>query len=307
LTFGRKARRKMNINRKHKDRLFRSLFGDESRKKNTLALYNALTGNNYTDESELTIVTLSDVIYMGMKNDVSCIVSSDLAMFEQQSTFNPNMPIRGFMYAGKQFSKYIDEKELNIYSSKQVMLPSPHYYVFYNGDKDYDDRIELKLSDAFEDKSCAGAYEWTAVMLNINYGHNMELLEKCKPLMEYSIFISKIKKYRESESSLELAVEMAVSECIRENVLADYLKSHRAEVLDMLLTVYDEEKVLELMARDHEEIGEERGIQIGEERGVEKMGKLMQKLYADGRIKDAEMAVKDADVRKQLLEELKIC
>jgi hypothetical protein len=165
----------------------------------------------------------------------------------------------------------------------------------------------LKLSDAFEDKSCAGAYEWTAVMLNINYGHNMELLEKCKPLMEYSIFISKIKKYRESESSLELAVEMAVSECIRENVLADYLKSHRAEVLDMLLTVYDEEKVLELMARDHEEIGEERGIQIGEERGVEKMGKLMQKLYADGRIKDAEMAVKDADVRKQLLEELKIC
>jgi hypothetical protein len=183
------------------------------------------------------------------------------------------------------------------------MLPSPHYYVFYNGNKEYDDRIELKLSDAFEDKSCVGTYEWTAIMLNINYGHNMELLTNCKPLMEYSIFISKIKKYRKKDLSLESSVELAVSECIEENVLADYLKTHRAEVLDMVLTVYDEEKTMELLAKEHEEIGEERGEKIGEGKIV----KLMSALYKEGRQEDAERAVQDAEFRKQLLEELEIC
>lgn len=251
----------MNINRRYKDRLFCSLFGDESRKKNTLELYNALNDTDYDDENELVLTTLEDVIYMGMKNDVSCIISSNLSMFEQQSTFNPNMPIRGFMYAGKQFAKYIEENDLNIYGSKMIKLPSPHYYVFYNGDKECDDVLELRLSDAFEGKTGGSNYEWTAIMLNINDGHNEVLLKKCKPLLEYSIFISTVKKYRESEENMEAAVESAINECINHGVLSEYLLLHKAEVLDMVLTEYNEEKTLKLFAKEYEEIGEERGKQ----------------------------------------------
>lgn len=249
----------MNINRKYKDRLFRSLFGEESRKENTLELYNALNDTDYRDVQKLTLTTLDDVIYMGMKNDVSCIISSDLSLFEQQSTYNPNMPIRGLMYAGKQFAKYIEDNNLNIYSSRLVKLPSPHYYVFYNGEKDYEDSVQLKLSDAFDNESLKSAYEWTAYMININEGHNRELLSKCKPLRDYAIFVSKVKNYRETEESLQKAVERAVDECIIENILADYLKSHRSEVLDMVLTEYDEERTIKALAKEHEEIGEERG------------------------------------------------
>lgn len=140
-----------------------------------------------------------------------------------------------------------------------VKLPSPHYYVFYNGEQEHDDVEELKLSYAFENFKDSGKYEWTALMLNINYGHNRELMQKCNPLHEYSILVSKIKEYKKTEGILENAVKRAVDECIEEGVLADYLRIHKAEVLDMVITEYDEEKTMKTIARDHEKIGEERG------------------------------------------------
>lgn len=222
---------------------------------------------------DLELKTIDDAIYMGMKNDIAFIIYNDLSLYEHQSTYNPNMPIRGFMYAGQLYSKYIEQNDLNIYSSTQQKLPSPHYYIFYNGTDKHKDVEELKLSDAFEDFEDYGKFEWTAVMLNINYGHNKELLEKCRPLMEYSILVSKIRKYTESESTLEQAVNRAVDECIGEGVMADYLIGHKAEVTDMVLTEYNEEKTMKAFAKEYladgEKIGEERGIKIGEKRGIE--------------------------------------
>lgn len=258
----------MSVNRKHKDRLFRTLFGEEQRKENTLALYNALNDTSYDNVDDLEIKTIDDAIYMGMKNDVAFIIYNDLSLYEHQSTYNPNMPIRGFMYAGQLYSKYIEQNDLNVYSSMQQKLPSPHYYIFYNGTDKHKDVEELKLSDAFEKFEDYGKYEWTAVMLNINYGHNKKLLEKCRPLMEYSIFVSKIRKYTESESTLEQAVNKAVDECISEGVMADYLIGHKAEVTDMVLTEYNEEKTMKAFAKEYLENGIKQGIEFGEKRGI---------------------------------------
>lgn len=249
----------MNINRKHKDRLFTFLFGNEKNKDKTLALYNALNGTDYECVDDLELKTMDDAIYMGMKNDVAFIIYNDLSLYEHQSTYNPNMPVRGFMYAGKLYSKYIEENDLSIYGKKLVKLPSPHYYVFYNGTEEHPDREELKLSDAFEDFDSQGKFEWTAVMLNINYGRNKDLMEKCQPLQEYSILISKIRKYEKIEGSLEKAIDRAVDECIEEDILVDFLKGHRAEVKEMVLTEYDEAKTMKALAKESEEIGEERG------------------------------------------------
>ena len=102
--------------------------------------------------------------------------------WERESTYNPNMPIRGFMYAAKLYNKYIEENRLNIYSKTLMKLPIPQYIVFYNGDDKHEDEEILRLSDAFVATERTEGYEWTARMLNINYGRNKKLMEKCKPL-----------------------------------------------------------------------------------------------------------------------------
>ena len=125
------------IQHKHKDRLFTFLFGREENKKNLLSLYNALNDKNYTDLDELEINTIEDVIYLGYNNDVSCIFTSEeiMSLYEQQSTYCPNMPIRGVIYFAKLYEKYIIKNNLNLYGTKMLKLPKPQYYVFYIGEK----------------------------------------------------------------------------------------------------------------------------------------------------------------------------
>ena len=237
------------INKKYKDRLFRNIFSDEKNKDKLLDLYNALNGTEYTDPSDLEITTIDDVIYMGMKNDTSFLLDSRMSLYEQQSTFNPNMPLRGLIYFSKLYDKYIKRNKYNIFSSKLVKIPTPQYYVFYNGTKDYPDRMELKLSDAFQKEGCSG-FEWTAIMLNINYGRNKKLLDNCKILRDYAILIDRIRKYQKICVDMEEAVDRAVDECINEKILSDFLLEHKAEVLNMVLTEYNEEETMQMLKEE---------------------------------------------------------
>ena len=97
----------MEINRQYKDRLFRLLFGKEESRDNILSLYNALQGTDYTNAGDIELTTIEDAIYIGMKNDVSFIIDDRMPLWEQQSTYNPNMPVRGFMYYGKLYDAYL--------------------------------------------------------------------------------------------------------------------------------------------------------------------------------------------------------
>lgn len=208
-------------------------------KKYLLDLYNALNGTNCVDENLLEITTIQDVVYMGMKNDSSFIIDSELNLFEQQSSYNPNMPFREFEYCAKLPDKWVEEHNLDIYSSTLVKLPTPKCYVFYNGEESHADKEILKLSDAFitQSEGC----EWTVTMLNINKGHNLELMEKCKILQEYSEFVAMV---RDNAQKLNIpqAVEQTVVTFIERNgLLSGFLKSHRAEVVDVCITEYKEE------------------------------------------------------------------
>ena len=260
---------KIRVNREHKDRLFRLIFGREENKQNLLDLYNALNNTRYSELADLEITTLEDVIYMGMKNDVSMLIHSRMSLYEHQSTYNPNMPIRGFMYNGKLYGKYIEKNNLNIYGKKLVKLPVPQYVVFYNGDDDHNDEEILRLSDAFEGNEKPDGYEWTARMININYGRNRELMENCKPLRDYSILVDKIKRYTKEIKNIEKAVDRAISECIAEDVLTDFLRKHRAEVKDVCITEYNEERVMDAMRTDAFEDGHSLGLQEGHSLGLQ--------------------------------------
>ena len=137
-------------NRAYKDTLFRWLFSES--KENALSLYNAINGSNYTDVNDLEFRTLNDVIYMKFKNDVSFLVDDKFLCFiEHQSSFNPNMPLRGFFYAADSYRQLLGDSE-NIYGSKLIKIPVPQYIVLYNGPAlgMKTDVAYLRLLDAIE-------------------------------------------------------------------------------------------------------------------------------------------------------------
>ncbi len=266
-----------NANRQYKDSLFRFIFGREENKQNLLDLYNALNNSDYKNKDDLQINTLDNVIYMSMKNDVSFLLDSQMVLLEHQSTFNPNMPLRGFLYFAKLYESMLTIKmnKKTIYWPKLVKIPTPHFIVLYNGeDKDIGDYITLKLSDAFEYPDKTKGYEWSAKMINVNYGRNKELLLKCKKLRDYSYFVDAVRKFSK-KYHFSTAIDKAVDKCIEEDVLADILQKYRAEVKSMLLTEFDEEREWKLIAEGFEEIGYEKGVEEGKKEGIKGIIKIM--------------------------------
>lgn len=225
----------------YKDRLFRMIFND---KEKLLELYNAMNRSDYKDASELQVVTLENAIYLSMKNDVAYVLHDELFLYEQQSTKNANMPLRCLFYASDTYSVLVKDK--NIYGTKMLPLPSPTFVVFYNGKQKMDEEGELRLSDAFVKKQEIPNLEVIVKVKNINMGNSRELFEKCRPMRDYMIFVDKVRRYSQ---------EQTIRECMEEDVMADFLKRNRAEVVKMCLYEYDEERQREF---DREE-GREEG------------------------------------------------
>ncbi len=125
-------------------------------------------------------------------------------------------------------------------------MPAPHYVVFYNGAEDQPEREIVKLSDSytFQDGGEPPCLEMSATILNVNLGYNRELMERCQTLYEYAQLVSSVRKYWEREKDLTRAIDHAIEECIRNNILAEFLRKNRAEVVDMLLYEYDEEEFI---------------------------------------------------------------
>jgi hypothetical protein len=241
------------VNRIYKDRLYKMIFNDKSE---LLKLYNAINGTHYDDPAMLTITTLDNAIYMTMENDLSFIIDMRLALYEQQSTVNPNLPLRFLMYITDIYSAYT--KDMNIYGSKKVQIPLPSFVIFYNDVKSQPDRTEFLLSELFHPTTDQPALELKAVMLNINKGHNQELMNACHTLRDYSEYVARIRTYS-AEMPLTDAVEKAITECIHENILRDFLLKNRAEAKAMSIYEYDEEKTLRMFREEGYEDGERNG------------------------------------------------
>lgn len=257
-----------NINREHKDRLFKFIFGNEQNKDWTLALYNAINGSNYTDSDLIEFNTIENVLYMSMKNDVSFLISDNMNFFEHQSTFNPNIPIRIFIYAGMVYSKYIEvSADFNLYSKTIQKLPAPQCICFYNGTDRKKDIIDLKLSDSFTD-SKKSSIEVTVKMININYGHNKELMDACAPLKEYSWFVETVRSNINVYGNLDKSVDKALDTMPDSFKIKVFLIENRAEVKMMCITEYDEAKAKEADKREFErelaKVKEEADLKIAE-------------------------------------------
>ena len=229
-------------NREYKDRLFKFIFGNPENKEWTLSLYNAINNASYENSDDIQLTTIQDAVYMRMKNDVSFLVNDIMNFYEQQSTFNPNMPMRFLIYAGMVYSKYIETTpSYYAHSHKQQKAPTPQCICFYNGTANKDDIMILKLSDAFDQK-IKPDIEVTVTMININFGHNKELMEKCKPLAEYSWFVSKTRSLIKLGYDLNAAIGMAINELDNSSLIKPFLIANKSEVTRMCITEFDEEK-----------------------------------------------------------------
>ncbi|MBP5438567.1 MAG: hypothetical protein J6Y30_11375, partial [Treponema sp.] len=252
-------------NREYKDRLFKAIFGrnTEESKRWRLELYNALNGTSYTDPDALKVNTIENVIYITMRNDISFLLDSEMNLYEQQSTRNPNMPLRGLMYFAQLYQIYLTERGKSLLSSKLVKIPTPKFIVFYNGSENEGCRWNLKLSDSFMREDKSGSFEWTADVINMNPKCGLDsgldnkqrkcrlpLQKNCEALYDYIRYVYRIKENRRSGMSKADAVGEAVEWAIREGLLDGFFKKQKAEVTGMSLTEFDEEEFKRVCRED---------------------------------------------------------
>ena len=271
--------REIKVQRNYKDTVSRMLFREPE---NALSLYNALNGTSYTDASQNTFNMLDNAIYMGMQNDISFLIMNEVNLYEHQSTYNLNMPLRDLFYVAELLQVYV--KDQSLYSSKLIKLPTPHFVVFYNGIESKPEKRILRLSEAFEVPTDDPELELKVTILNINPKMNEELKGKCPVLKQYTQYVEQV-RYNSANMPLEQAVEEAIEYCVRHDILKDFLLKQRAEVVKMSIFEYDEEREIELIRRDEREIGEQIGKEIGQEIGARKERQNTQKILKEERRK----------------------
>ncbi|GBU25876.1 hypothetical protein R83H12_02536 [Fibrobacteria bacterium R8-3-H12] len=262
-------------NRNHKDSVFTKLF---SEKNNLLELYNAISGKSYPESTEIEIVTLSDVLYMNQINDIAFVLEDRLiVLIEHQSSINNNMPLRMLQYLSAEYDMIIDRKSL--YKQKRIMIPSPEFIVLYNGDKNFPDYKELKLSDSYNFKTPDLYLELLVKVYNINKGCNAEMAGRSSVLSGYEEFIAEIK---ENLKSMELrdAIKQAVKSCISKNILLSFLERNASEVENMLLREWNQDEAIAVAREEAREEALEEGIGIGDSMGVKKVFSLWRQGYS---------------------------
>lgn len=269
-----RSRNSVKVKRNHKDTLFRMIF---STRENLLSLYNAVNHSHYTDASELEIVTLKNAVYMNMKNDQAFLLDMQLNLYEHQSTWNPNMPLRFLMYVAKEYQMLVRNQTL--YASALVKVPTPHFVVFYNGETEQEAETILRLSHSFQQKTDKPELELMVRVLNINLDKKQEVLEACQLLKEYMLLVNKIRRYTDEYKDINQAVEQAVTECIEENILADFLRKNRAEAIEMCIFEYDDKREKELIRKAEYAEGMKEGERIGREAGKKEEAERIFNIY----------------------------
>ncbi len=182
-----------------------------------------------------------------------------IVLAEHQSTINPNMPIRCLEYVVRLYERLLDAQER--YARKLVPIPTPEFYVFYNGIEEYPNETELRLSDSFISKVKEPLLELKVKVLNINKNKEHAILQNCKPLAEYSTFVETVR--RNIEKDKEHGFEDAIKECIQNGILKEYLQRKAREVINMLLAEYDYATDIAVQRAEERKIAYTEGKSLG--------------------------------------------
>jgi len=264
-------------NREYKSSMLIQLL---SKKENLLETYGALKNKTFSKDTEVLITTLSDALFMEQMNDISFVIEDKVVvLIEHQSTLNYNMPIRAAIYLGRIYEKLL--KEESVYREKKIPLPKPEIIVLYNGKDKMPERQELRLSDSFKGFGSGEIpnMECIVKIININKGFNEELANRSETLNGYENFVYFVREHEKSMSRSQ-AIQRAIDDCMRQDILRDFLQDNASEVRNMLFTKWDwnvakrvwqeeaRETGMEEGRKEGIAIGEARGIAVGETKGV---------------------------------------
>ena len=263
-------------NRRYKDSVFVDLFGeDKDAKKNFLSLYNALHSTHLDSSTEITPLRLEHVMYMSFCNDVSCLIDNKIIVLaEHQSTVNANMPVRFLEYSARLYEQIQNPRDRYLRRLKEI--PTPEFYVFYNGEEQYPAQTELRLSDAFTVKSSKPSLELLVKVININYNKDSKLLENCKPLEEYTLFVEAVRRHIRLDA--ENGFKNAIKECIQNDILKNYLERKSREVMNMLIAEYDYDTDSAVQREESLRVGIQQGLSDGSRQKALETAKILKQL-----------------------------
>ena len=251
-----------------------------------LDVYNAMNDSVYTDPAMLQIMRLENGISLSVRNDASFFISNYLNLYEHQSTYSPNVPLRFLIYLTDLLEKTIGKRDL--YGRKRVQIATPHFAVFYNGTEKRPEKEVLKLSDAFINPTDTPEIELIVTVYNINPNNNTQLLAKSEVLRGYMIFVNRVREnlehqkkiaqnaseYDEAayEEELEVAINEAIDYCVKHHIMEEFFRENRNEVTKSMVLDYTWERREELIRAEEYEDGKREGLEIGRAEG-EKRGR----------------------------------
>ena len=242
------------MKRSVKDSVFTYLF---KQPEYTRQLYLALHPED-TDvkESDFKLVTLENVLTTGFYNDLGIQVRNRLILLvEAQSTFSVNIALRMLLYLAGTYKEYIEEQKLDLYGSHPVEIPRPELYVVYTGDREEIPET-LHLSDLYQG---AGSAEVEVKVLRDDGTGDI--------LDQYVRFCKIADEQREKYGLTQQAIDETIRICIAENVLAPFLASRQKEVLEIMVTLFDQEKIAEIHDYNVAKVARQEGHQLGREEG----------------------------------------
>lgn len=290
-----KYRHTAKSNRKYKDSVFIGYLSEKPER--LLSLYKAITNDQDAKVEDIKINSIHSIFTHSTYNDISFVVGNKhIVLVEHQSTINYNMPLRMLNYLSQLYLNQLPRKTL-IYEKELITLPAPQFYVFYNGEEPFPNYSQLKLSDALQKDN--SRLELIVDVYNINYEHNKELMHKCQELSHYSYLVHRIRHHKANGKSLDDAILIAIKDCIKHNIMLDYLLKHQSEVSEIMKLTWTRKGEIEYEC----EKAEARGMAIGETRGKALLTKVYSWLSDSNRDDDLKKSFVDIDLQNKLIDE----
>ena len=270
----------MKENREYKSDVFSMLMEDKA---NALEVYNALNGSAFTDPEVVEIVQLEKGVSLSIRNDASYIIDMNFCLYEHQSTYNRNMPLRSMIYFVNALDDWLKENGHDLFGRKRIMIPTPHFVVFYNGVEKRQEYEEMRLSQSFYHQMEEPEIELVCKAYNINPQNNQELKRKSTVLAGYTYFVEKVRENQKKNMSLAEAIDAAIEDCIQNHILEDFLRSRKDEVRKMTHLDYTWEKREKLIRKEEYEDGRAAGRAEGRAEGRVKLISLIIKKVQRGK------------------------
>jgi len=244
-------------NRQYKNNLFTDYFSDKER---LIETYNAIAGTDFPKTAHVEFKTLKNTLNRTQNNDIAFMLEDRfIILIEHQSTINENMPLRLLIYMAEIYKGLMPGDLL--YRKKTMRIPTPEFFVIYNGSEKYPDKKVLRLSDAFIVPKDTPSLELEVSVFNVSKGHNAELLSQSTALSDYAVFINSVKERVGLGDDLEVAIDKAIHYCIENGIMCVYLQTQSTEVKRMISLEWDDDIYREVLLEEGREEGETQAMQ----------------------------------------------